>query len=358
MYRAKCIVDDLAPESNERIKTAGDYMLRRKQQALYAAASTPLQLTCQNKVVKSSPSFDLLLNYTKGKKNACACPNSTTIAVGSYYKSSNNSNTLCVWDFSSGKLLDITFQLTPGYFQTFASGISAVTNTIVGNQYTANGGQVTPALWDSTTGLLKKYILEPPDNIGSATILTNISSNGKYIVGFYYPTPISGKGVLWDASTGAIINRFSDAELNEFSCVTNDGIVGGATNYLGRLWNGFTGEILSTVFEPLNFGDFTRIYSISSDGQFIVGSSTNDILYYGKSMIWDRDGQLLPVQLENPLQEDLALNAISSDGATLAGSIGNSFGTIYTWNRATGKLLPVKFELPIGADYAVFSALS
>jgi uncharacterized membrane protein len=355
MYRAKCIVDDLAPESNERIKTAGDYMLRRKQQALYAGFSTSLQLTCQNKVVKSSPSFDLFLNYTKGKKNACACPNSTNIAVGSYYKSSNNSYTLCVWDFSSGKLLDITFQLTPGYVQTFASGISAVTNTIVGYEF--NGTQNKPAVWDSSTGLLKKYILEPPDNIGSALFLTNISSNGKYIVGFYYPTPISSKGVLWDASTGAIINRFADAELNEFSCVTNDGIIGGATNYLGRLWNGFTGELL-TVFEPLNFGDFTRIFSISSDGQFIVGLSTNDILYYGKSMIWDRNGQLLSVQPENPLQEDLALNAISSDGATLAGSLGAGFGTIYTWNRATGKLLPVKFEVPNGADYAFINALS
>lgn len=357
MYRAKCIVDDLAPESNERIKTAGDYMLRRKQQALYSAAATPLQLTCQNKIVKSSPSFDLLLNYTKGKKNACACPNSTTIAVGFYYKSSNNSINPCMWDFSSGKLLDITFQLTPGYLETFLSGVSAATNTIVGNQFKL-GAQLKPSLWDSTTGLLKKYILEPPDNIGSEILLTNISSNGKYIVGLYFLTQVSPKGVLWDASTGSIINRFTGSGLIEFTCVTNDGIAGGAINGLGRLWNGITGELLPTVFEPYIFNDFTRIFSISSDGQFIVGLSTTDYLIYGKSMIWDNNGQLLPVEPENPLQEDLGVFAISSDGATLAGSLGNGFGTIYTWNRATGKILPVKFELPNDADYGGIIALS
>ena len=350
MYRAKCVVDDLAPASNERIKTSGDYMLRRKQHAIYRKPQ-PLQLTCQNKVIKSSPSFDLLLNYAKGKNNSCACPVIVIpdqIAIGNYVQT--NVAYACMWDYRSGKLVDITFQRTPGYFQTFLYGVSSVTQTIVGNQF--NGGTPRPSIWNCQTGLLKNVTLQPPDNIGSPFLLSNISSNGKYMVGIFFITQFSGNGVIWNAVTGDVIERVLGG-INDFTCVTNDGIVGGALNNNGRLWNGLTGELLATVFEPLVLGDFTTVLSISKDGQFIVGTSYS--LVDTHFVVWDSSGQLLPVQMENSLQQIMQLRCISSDGLTIAGLLGD---TICTWDRATGQLLPVKFEKPKNATNAAINGLS
>ena len=89
-----CDPSGLTPLNNEPIQTAGDYLLRKKQLATYKQAQAQQQqaqqqqaqqqqaqqkpqiiLTCQNKRVKSTRSYETWTNYAKGQQIVCyECP--------------------------------------------------------------------------------------------------------------------------------------------------------------------------------------------------------------------------------------------------------------------------------------------
>jgi len=394
-----CDPSGLTPLNNEDIQTAGDYLLRKKQLATYKQAQAQQQaqqqqaqqqaqqqqaqqqaqqqqaqqqqaqqqaqqqqaqqqaqqkpqiiLTCQNKRVKSTRSYETWTNYAKGQQIVCyecpvAPPKKPLVIVGQISKSSDKDSVqINLWDALTGATKSVMFSPTPNQ----ALGVSAGGDYVLG---TSNINE--PTIWSSTTS----FVLPIPSIAYTASA---ISSNAQYVVG----TSLN-KAIIWPSFTAPAQILQGSANYSTAG-VTNTGLVIGMNldNNEPTAWNGLTGALLTLTFVlPATYND-RFVTCISGDGKYVGGYVTKPAnLTYG--FLWSGlDGSALPVQLQTPpnaADGTITVVGIADDGSLVVGNYTNTLlGNVggVTWNRITGEVVLTTFEVPAPFDQYVLTGIS
>lgn len=366
-----CDPSGLTPLNNEPIQTAGDYLLHKKQLAVYRqtqaqkaqqtqAQKAPIILTCNKKIVKNSRSYETWTNYAKGQQMVCyKCPavppppppppppSQPLIIVGEISIAGQKDSTQTyLWDALTGALKGVFFTPTPN----FPKGVSIGATFIVA--YSNN----EPTIFIGSTGLVSSVLPTTTNSSASA-----ISSNAQYVVG-----STNTQALFWSSFTAqpqVLPAPLGTVEYRATGVADTGMVVGNdIINLIPLAWNGLSGALLSLTFVLPALSTSGEVTCISADGKYVGGNI--DILgsFYG--YLWSGlDGSALPVQLQTPPNSSdgsFSVVGISDDGSIVVGNyINNVLGNVgVTWNRDTGAVRPTTYAPVPGFDTVTLVGIS
>ncbi len=197
----------------------------------------------------------------------------------------------------------------------FASGLS---NT--GRVTALHGDPVQAGVWSEATGWIDIPAAHPAGCDADIAGAWDISADGAVVV-----------GLAWNGCDAEAF-RWTDA---------------GGTGAYTRL------DVIGKAYADSTHPPTNRATVISDDGQVIAGFAQNDALDRAAAM-WTADGHgilLDPANVEAPSE----VLAIDADGSTLAGMVGFDG---FVWTTATGFTPLVRFDLALPSDRVFPNAIT
>ncbi|MCE9572467.1 MAG: hypothetical protein K8W52_04860 [Deltaproteobacteria bacterium] len=225
----------------------------------------------------------------------------------------------------------------------FASGLS---NN--GRVTALHGDPVQAGVWSEATGWIDLPAAHPAGCDADIAGAWDISADGAVVVGLAWNgcdaeafrwTDTSGTGVY--TTLDVIGKAYADSThppTNRATVISDDGkvIAGFAQNdVLDRSAAMWTADGHGVLLDPANLDAPSEILAIDADGSTLAGIVGFD------GFVWTKaDGQTPLVRFDSALPSDRVYpNAITADGATVFGGVGDPFSGIpvaFVWTKAAG----------------------
>lgn len=229
------------------------------------------------------------------------------------------------WDVSTGQVQDLG---TLGGNRSYATGISADGRFVVGYSTKTEDfyADYSAFLWDAQTGKMQELPSLPNAVAGGTSEASDISADGRFVVGQADDSLGNTKAVLWDTQTGEVrelgsLSKSSFVDWNVADAISPDGnfVVGRATGPDGNphavLWNVRTGKVLDLEF----LGEYgSRPFDVSSGGRFVVGQSGGE---FKQAVLWDIASKLMLGLGPSGESWSGEARGISADGRFVVGTV-------------------------------------
>lgn len=255
-----------------------------------------------------------------------------------YLIKSYNDNTLKIWDFQSGKVIQ-SFSVEAGMVKRVFFSNNSKLIAIVSSKMLSRGlWRENCRIWDTNT---KKVVLSIEGETRN-TVNIAFSPDCKYIVTTHYDN-IS----LWDIQTGNEIRKFIGHSKKITSIAFSPDsktVVSGSADMSIKLWDIETGQEVRTYSKHLNT---VNAVNFSPDGKQIISCSDDNSL-----ILWDvQSGK--EIRKFSGHSNSINSAVFSPNGKYIIS--GGMDATIKIWETNTGKLLITLIALNDNKNWIVYT---